>query len=89
MKVSFVAEKTNEIFGRKEVEVQIEHTKAATPSKAVLQQYISKESSKEPECVEIMSIMSGKGNTVSKSVVYLWNDKKTEDLSKKIEKKAE
>ena len=85
MKVNLKAEKTNEIFGREEMELEIEHPEASTPSKAALQQYISKEKGKDPECVEIINIISNKGNSLSKSSVYLWNEKKTEDLSKKKE----
>lgn len=83
MKVNFTKEKGNEIFGRKELELDIEHPEASTPSKAALQQYVAKEKGKEPECIEVMSILSGKGNSASKSVVYIWNEKKTDDLSKK------
>jgi ribosomal protein S24E len=80
-------EKTNSIFGRKELEIAIEHSEA-TPSKAVLQQYIAKERGVDAECIEIKNIISMKGSSISKSIVYIWNEKKVQDLSKKVEQNA-
>ncbi len=85
MKVNFISENENKLLGRSEIEVEIEHADA-TPSKAALQQYIAKEKNKDVECVEIVSILTGKGTKTSKSSVNLWSEKKVKDLSKKEEK---
>ncbi|MDI6721443.1 MAG: hypothetical protein QMD85_03570 [Candidatus Aenigmarchaeota archaeon] len=82
MKLKTINEKQNVFFGRKEVELEIEHETAATPSKAALQQYIANENKKEAECIEIMSIISSKGSNISKSLVYIWDQKKTDELKK-------
>lgn len=89
MKVTFSDEKINSLLERKELELEIEHSASPTPAKAALQQYISKEKNVEPERIEIMSIISSKGKNVSKSLVYVWNNKKVGDLSKPKEAPAE
>ncbi|MBI2579278.1 MAG: hypothetical protein HYW27_00065 [Candidatus Aenigmarchaeota archaeon] len=86
MKVRILSEKSNELLERKEIEAEIEHEDAPTPSKAALQQYVSKERGVDAAHVEIVSIFSSKGNRTSKSSVYIWNEKKADDLSKPKEK---
>ncbi|MCX6816218.1 MAG: hypothetical protein NT120_05215, partial [Candidatus Aenigmarchaeota archaeon] len=71
---------------RKELIVNTENPEEATPAKAVLQQHIAKHFSKDVESIEILDIMPKKGMPRSIARIYVWDEKKVADLSKKEEK---
>jgi ribosomal protein S24E len=85
MKVEILSEKHNPFLRRKEIGIAIEHESASTPSKTALQAFLSKEMKKSAEHIEIVNIFSRHGKSVSLSSVYIWDDKKAKDLSKKEE----
>jgi len=90
MKADIVNEKDNKLLRRKELKLNIDH-EGRTPSKAELQQLLSKQLSKQPEFIDIRNIFSGKGIAKSNAVVFIWEEKKVEDLAKAVaeKKKAE
>ena len=90
MKVEIVKEKQNPFLKRLEIVVAIDHTKETTPKKMELQQWISKEKKKDVTSVEIIDIVSESGKPIATANVYIWDEKKVDDLSKiKKEKKEE
>ena len=89
MKVNITNEKENPLLKRKELDIVIEHENEATPSKAALQQILSKQLGKEPEFIDIKNIFSDRGISSSKSLVFVWEEKKVEDLSKVVKEKKE
>lgn len=86
MKVSIKKQKENPLFKRKELSLEIEHEENKTPSKAELQQYMAKEVKKDVENVEIKNIFSDCGMAKSKAKVFVWEEKKVQDLSKVVKK---
>ena len=89
MKITVVNEKDNPLFDRKELELEIDHENAATPSKAELQNSIASDRKAEIECVDIRNIFSDIGISRSKASVFVWKEKKVENLAKaKKEKEA-
>ena len=82
MKTKIISEKENPFLERKEIKIEIEHTKECTPSKAQLQQLLSKELKNEVEYIDVRSIFSDYGKSFSLSKVFIWNEKKVSDLSK-------
>lgn len=90
MKIDITKEKENPLLKRKEISVKIDHPEEATPSKAALQQLVAKQLNVEIEKTDVRYIFSGTGTASSRAAVFLWNEKKVEDLSKiKKEKKTE
>jgi ribosomal protein S24E len=87
MKINVINEKYNPFLKRKELEVSIEHETASTPSKAALQVLVSQEMKKPVEHIEIVNIYSSHGKPTSVSSIFLWDEKKVKDLSKKEESK--
>ena len=66
--------------------IEIDHSAASTPSKAALQQLLSKELKEELEKIDIRTIYSGHGLAKAESKVFVWHEKKVKDLSKTAEK---
>ena len=89
MKTSVINEKDNPLLKRKELHIDIDHDGSATPAKAELQQLLSKEFKKDVESVDIKNIFSDAGSSSSKATVFIWEEKKVEDLSKVVKKEPE
>jgi len=89
MKISIINEKDNPLLKRRELYVNIEHDDSATPSKAGLQTFLSKEFKKNVEQVDIRNIFSDSGISSSKARVFLWEEKSVADLSKTAKEKKE
>ena len=89
MKTKVADEKENPVMGRKELRVEIEHGREPTPSRAQLQALLSKELKKEPGYIDIRNIFSSTGMPFSSSKVFVWSEKKVDDLSIKKEPKKE
>ena len=85
MRHSTISEKHNPYMKRKEFVLKLDHPEAPTPANAGLQQHLAKEWKAEPEQVEIRHIYSQVGRQSSKAHVFLWEEKKTKDLSKAAE----
>ena len=86
MKTTIKDQKDNPFLKRKEMLIEIDHSAASTPSKAALQQLLSKELKEELEKIDIRTIYSGHGLAKSESKVFIWHEKKVKDLSKKESK---
>ncbi len=82
MKLKILSERDNPIMERKELNVQIEHDKGPTPSKAQIQSLLAAELKKEIEHVDIRNIFSDYGKPFSSSKVFVWKEKKAPDFSK-------
>jgi small subunit ribosomal protein S24e len=89
MKIDIVNEKNNPLLKRKELSIEIEHDSAATPAKAALQHLLSKQLNKDLEFIDIRNIFSGGGVPKSKAKVFVWEEKKAQDLSKIVKVKKE
>jgi len=87
MKINIVNEKNNPLLKRKELSIDIEHDSAATPSCASLQHLLAKQLNKEIEFIDIRNIFSGGGVSKSKAKVFVWEEKKAQDLSKVVKVK--
>jgi ribosomal protein S24E len=89
MKTSIKEEKQNPFLKRKELFIEIDHSSAPTPSKASLQQLLSKELREEVEKIDIRSVYSGHGLAKAEAKIFVWHEKKIKDLSKKESPKEE
>ncbi|MFH1630697.1 MAG: hypothetical protein ABIA21_00535 [Candidatus Aenigmatarchaeota archaeon] len=89
MKIEILNERKNPHMKRKEILIKISHPGVSTPSTVVLQQYLSKEIGTNPEKIDIKNIFSEVGIGRSNSKIYIWEENKVADLSKKEEKPAE
>jgi len=91
MRLEVTKEKLNPLLKRKEVEAAVEHPEEATPSAAALQQLFAKQLNAEVERVDVKHVFSGRGIPKAKAVIFVWDEKRVEDLSKKAtgEKKEE
>ncbi|MAH42511.1 hypothetical protein CL614_02180 [archaeon] len=89
MKIEIKNEKQNPFLKRIELNIDIDHTEEATPSKAALQQWVAKEKKKDVISVEVIDIFSDTGKNTAVAQVFLWDEKKVDDLSKPKEKKKE
>lgn len=89
MRLEIKNEKTNPLMKRKELLIEIENPEECTPSRAGVQMLLSKQISTEPEKIEIVKIISESGMPKSKAHVFIWDEKKVEDLSKKKEEAKE
>ncbi len=88
MKFNIESEKNNVYLKRKELVVKIDHTSESTPSMASLQQLMAKETKKEVEQIEVKDIFSEKGRAHAKSRVFVWDEKRVQDLSKVVKKET-
>ncbi len=86
MKTEIAKEKYNPFMKRKELVVGIENPEEPTPQKAALQQLLAKEIGKEVEHIEVYDIMPENGMPKATAHVFIWDEKKAKDLSKKEEK---
>ncbi len=86
MKIEKISERDNPVLKRRELQVKILHEKASTPAKALLQQALSKELKKDVEHIDIRNIFSGNGKAESLARIFVWEEKKAEDLSKVVKK---
>ncbi len=82
MKIKITSERENPIMERKELQVEIEHDKGPTPSKAQIQSLLAAELKKEIEHIDIRNIFSEYGKPFSSSKVFVWKEKKAPDFSK-------
>ena len=83
MKTEITKEKYNPFLKRKELVVDIDNTKETTPSKAVIQHLLAKESGKDVEHIEILDIMPSHGLPRSTARVFVWDEKIAKDMAKK------
>jgi ribosomal protein S24E len=89
MKIEIESKKENPFLKRTELKVNIDHTSNSTPSKAALQQILSKELNKDPEYIEVRNIFSVHGIAASTSQVFVWQDKRVPNLMETKEQKPE
>jgi len=91
MNIKIFSEKDNPYMKRKEVVAIVEHTAGATPSRASIQQLLSKEWNVKPEQVDVKGIFTRVGKQASRLKVHIWQEAKVPDLSKQPaeEKKPE
>ncbi len=87
MKFEVADERNNIYLKRKELDVKIDHMGEATPMKAALQQLLAKQLNKDVEHIDIVNIFSDKGRALAASKVYVWDEKKAQDLSKVVKEK--
>ncbi len=89
IKIEKISEKENPILRRKEMQVKIIHPKSATPTKASLQSLLANELKKGVEHIDIRNVFSDHGRAESLAKIFVWEEKKVKDLSKKKEEKKE
>jgi len=82
MKVVIINEKHNPHMARRELIISVEHVAGSTPSRAGLQHLIARELNLDAQQVDIKSIFSSVGKQQSRAKVFVWNEKRAEDLSK-------
>ena len=80
MKIEIKNEKQNPFLKRAELNIEIDHTEESTPSKAALQQWVAKERKKDVTSVEVIDIFSDTGKNTAVAHVFLWAEKKVDDL---------
>lgn len=82
MKLEVRKEKHNPHMKRKELEMEIAHENEATPTRAALQQLVAKQLGHSAESTDVRGIYTQGGAAVSRAKVFVWAEKKVEDLSK-------
>jgi len=87
MKTDILQEKYNIFLKRKELLIDIDNTEEPTPSKAALQQLIAKQLNADVGHIEILDIMPKTGMPKAAARIFLWDEKRVEDLSKLKEEK--
>lgn len=78
-------EKKNPFLKRTELTIDIDHAEQPTPSKAAVQQHVSKEKGKDVTSIEVVDIYSESGKGKARSSVMIWDEKKIRDYSKPVE----
>lgn len=81
MKIDIKEEKENPFMKRKEIWLNIDHSTAATPTKAALQQLVSKQFSHELTKTDVRQIFTETGMAKSRAKVFIWTEKEVPDLS--------
>lgn len=80
MKLNVTEERENVFFQRKELKLELEHSKEATPTKAVLVEELAKKYNADPACVVVDYIFTKKGlaMSVAKAKIFSKPVKKSE-----------
>ncbi len=89
MKLEVKNETYNRFLKRKELDLFIEHPEESTPSTANIQQLLAKQINAEVEKVEVKNIISSRGSPVSKSLIFVWDEKKIAAKTAKEVKETE
>lgn len=89
MELKITEERENIFFQRKELKLELEHTKEATPTKAGLAEELAKKYNVDPACVVVDYIFTKKGLAMSVAKAKIFNKpvKKPEEEPKKVEEK--
>ena len=82
MKLDVISEKHNPLLARKEVQATAWHPEEPTPSRAQVQQLIAKQLGSEITKIDIRNIFSKNGSSKSDIKIFIWDNKKVDDLSK-------
>lgn len=82
MKIVIVDEKNNPHMARREIIIYIDHVAGSTPSRAAIQQFVAKDFGVGVERVEVKNIFSSVGKQQSRAKIFVWDQKRAEDLSK-------
>jgi len=88
MQLKTSSEKENPYMKRKELVVAVDHSGAATPSNAAVQQMLAQEQGVEPEQVDIKGIYTLVGRQSSRAIIFVWQEKKVANLAKPPEPEA-
>lgn len=74
MKLEILSEKQNIFLKRKEMQVAVDHSNEATPSKAALQELVAKQFSEPAERVDVRTVYSDRGRPLSLSKIFVWEE---------------
>lgn len=83
MKLDIISEKHNPIMERKEVKLLATHPEEATPTRASMQQLAAKHFKTDVVKIDIRNIFSKIGSSKSDALIFIWDNKTVDDLSKK------
>ncbi len=75
MRLEIKNENYNRFFRRKEIEIYIEHPEEPTPSMATIRELIAKQTSSDADKTEVKEIMTSRGSSESKGIVFVWDEK--------------
>lgn len=75
MRMEIKNENYNRFLKRKEIEIYLEHPEEATPSIAAVSEIVAKQTSSEPDKIEIKEIMTSRGSSESNGIVFVWDEK--------------
>ncbi len=67
---------------RRELEIIIDHESEATPTKAAVQQLTARQMGHKTESTDVRGIYTESGSAKSRAKVFVWSEKKVQDLSK-------
>jgi len=82
MKLDVVSEKHNPLLARREVQIAAFHPEEPTPSRAVVQQLVSKQLNIDAVKIDVRNIFSKIGSAKSDVKIFIWDNKTVEDSSK-------
>lgn len=85
MKTEILKQKDNQLLGRKELWISVEHIGKATPSRVDILSEIAKIVKSKKECVIVEKIFTQTGKGVSKVKVFIYS-KKGDIPKEKVEK---
>ncbi len=89
MRMEIKNENYNRFLKRKEIEIYLEHPEEATPSIAAVSEIVAKQTSSEPDKIEIKEIMTSRGSSESNGIVFVWDEKIPKKETKTEPKKEE
>jgi small subunit ribosomal protein S24e len=75
MKIEIKSEKNNPLLKRKELLIEAVHENEPTPSRAALQELVTKQFGYEPEKTDVRSIYTDGGSCCSQVKVFVWAEK--------------
>ncbi len=82
MKLDVISERHNPLLARKEMQVSAWHPEEPTPSRAQVQQLVSKQLGADVTKIDVRNIFSKIGASKSDIKIFIWDNKKVDDLSK-------
>jgi small subunit ribosomal protein S24e len=81
MEIKIVHEKHNPLMNRKELKVEIPHSRAATPSKAQVQHLVAGHFKVDVKHVFVDRVLSGVGKALTTAFVDVYTKPVSEDLA--------
>ncbi len=87
MTTTIISENIQSLMKRKEVNLEIAHSKKATPKKEEVVKSVADAIKADESLISVKEILNDFGSNIAKVKVYVYEDKKSKDSIEKINKK--